>query len=616
MKNLLYSLPAKIAAIILSYIMVLVILISTAAVAVMGYMEFYIHSSYQMEKAILTEMAVSECHKMRGMFEAVDDVQSFRENVGNMAWESNIAYTIVNENGETVYTNYDEKECITTHTCDDGYKFTVHVYENMGCEDEFSFVRSLVRTGHKMRYAFIIFDILALILFVTLICYLCCAVGRKFAYSNIQLNFLDRIPLDLCIFVAGIVAFVFLYIIDDRVYFEGLELAILLFFCGTVLYFVLLALLLTVSTRIKTHTFWKNTLIYKVLSLFFKWSKAVLKFLFFHLKRLPFALKTLGVLAVVIFWQSIFIMFNLYQVEWLIVGYILSSVAISLVLLYVAITLQRIKKGGERMAAGDLESKIDTKYMVLDFKDFGEKLNNISDGLQNAVDEKVKSERFKTELITNVSHDIKTPLTSIINYVDLLKKEDIKNDTAKEYVEVIDRHSERLKKLVEDLVEASKASTGNVAVDLQNCDVSVLLSQAIGEFDERMKKAHITPILKILSDDVIIKADARHLWRVFDNLLSNICKYSLPDTRAYIEAFVEDKKVFITFKNISKFELMVDSSELTERFVRGDTSRNTEGSGLGLSIAKSLVELQKGDFEVKVDGDLFKVVMQFDVKKK
>ncbi len=616
MKRLLCSLPAKIAAIMLSYVMVLVILLSTAAVAFMGYMEFYIHSSYQMEKAILTDMAISECHKMRGMFNAVDDVQSFRENVGNMAWESNIAYTVRNAEGEILYTNYDEKECITTYTCDDGDKFTVHVYENMACEDEFSFVRSLVRTGHKMRYAFIIFDLLAVIAFITLICFLCCAAGRKIAYSSIQRNFLDRIPLDICLAVAAIIVGIFLIIFDTVHYFEGLEIAIFLFVGCTVLYFVALALLLTSATRIKTHTFWKNNVIYKAVAFFFKWFKAGAKFLFFHLMRLPFAFKTLAVLVTVIFWQSIFIMFNLYQAEWLIIGFVLSSAAISLLLLYVAITLQRIKKGGEKIASGDLDSKIDTTFMVLDFKDFATKLNNIGDGLQTAVDEKVRSERFKTELITNVSHDIKTPLTSIINYVDLLKKEKIENETANEYIEVIDRHSERLKKLVEDLVEASKASTGNIAVELQKCDIAVLLSQTLGEFDERLKTARISPVLKILGDDVIIKADARHLWRVFDNLLSNICKYSLADTRAYIEAYTQNDKCFITFKNISRCELNIDSTELTERFVRGDASRNTEGSGLGLSIAKSLTELQNGRMDITVDGDLFKVVLEFDVLKK
>lgn len=614
MKNLLCSLPAKIAAIMLSYVMVLVIVLSSAAALGMGYLDFYTRSSYLVEKDILTEMAVSECNKLIGQFQSAADIQAFREEVGNMAWEVNYAYTVIDKTGEILYTNYDDTSILTSSTIiDDGYKFTVHVYDEMPCNDQFATVRSLIKTGYSLRYAVFVFALIGFVALVSLICFLCCAAGRKFAYSSIQLNFLDRIPFDICLCFAAAIAGVFLIIYDTVRYFEGLEIVVFLSISCTVLYFVALALLLTFATRIKTHTFWKNMLIYKVLSFLFKWFKITAKFVFFHLMRLPLALRTLGVLAIIIFWQCVFILFNLYQKEYLIIGYVLSTGAVSLVVLYLAITLQRIKKGGEKIAAGDLESKIDTSFMVLDFKDFANKLNNIGNGLQNAVNEKIKSERFKTELITNVSHDIKTPLTSIINYVDLLKKEEIENQTAKEYIEVIDRHSERLKKLVEDLVEASKASTGNIAVDFANCNVGVLLTQAIGEFDERLKKSHISPVLKKTDRDVIIKADARLLWRVFDNLISNICKYSLPDTRAYIETYISGNKAFVEFKNISKCQLNLDSNELTERFVRGDSSRNTEGSGLGLSIAKSLTELQNGQMFITVDGDLFKVVLQFDV---
>ncbi len=615
MKRLLCSLPAKIAAIILSYIMVLVIVLSSAAVMVMGYLDFYTRSSYLIEKEILTEMAVRECYKLSGQFQSAADIQAFREAVGDMASESNIAYTVTDtEKVETLYTNYDTTLTLTSHSIEEnGYKFTVYVYDEMPCEDEFATVRSLIKTGHDLRYAFIFFAILGLLAFIVLICFLCCAVGRKFAYSSIQLNFLDRIPFDICLAVAAAIVGVFLIIFDTVRYFEGLEIFIFLFVSCTVLYFVALGLLLTTATRIKTHTFWKNNVIYIVFAFCFKWVKIIAKFVFFHLMRLPIIIKTLGLLAIVIFWGGVNLIFNLYKTEWLVMGSVFLTFWVSILVIYIAITLQRIKSGGEKIVAGDFEQKIDTRYMVLDFKDFGEKLNSIGDGLQTAVNEKVKSERFKTELITNVSHDIKTPLTSIINYVDLLKKEEIENQTAKEYIEVIDRHSERLKKLVEDLVEASKASTGNMTVDFADCNVGVLLSQALGEFDERFKKAHISPVLKKAERDVIIKADARLLWRVFDKLLSNICKYSLADTRAYLETYISGNKAFIEFKNISKCEINLDSNELTERFVRGDSSRNTEGSGLGLSIAKSLTELQNGQMNITVDGDLFKVVLQFDV---
>ena len=220
---------------------------------------------------------------------------------------------------------------------------------------------------------------------------------------------------------------------------------------------------------------------------------------------------------------------------------------------------------------------------------------------------------MRTELITNVSHDIKTPLTSIINYVDLIKKEQPENEKINEYVAVLDRQSSRLKKLIEDLVEASKASSGSLKVELSECDAGVLRSQTVGEFDERRKKAELTPVLTVPDMPVKIMADGRHLWRVLENLTSNVCKYSLPGTRVYMDLTVRNGKAVITFKNISKYPLNISGDELMERFVRGDTSRNTEGSGLGLSIARSLTELQGGDMKIDIDGDLFKATLKFDL---
>ena len=253
--------------------------------------------------------------------------------------------------------------------------------------------------------------------------------------------------------------------------------------------------------------------------------------------------------------------------------------------------------------------------MYGDFKDFADSLNNINEGLSVAINEKMKSERFKTELITHVSHDIKTPLTSIINYVDLIKKEEPENENIREYIDVLDRQSSRLKKLIEDLMEASKASTGNLAVKLSVCEAGVLLSQTVGEFDERLKAAGLTPVVNIPETPIKIMADGRHLWRVFDNLMNNICKYSQVGTRVYLDVSERDGKAQITFRNISKYELNITGEELTERFVRGDKSRNTEGSGLGLSIAKSLTELQNGSLKIEIDGDLFKVTLTFDTVK-
>jgi len=283
--------------------------------------------------------------------------------------------------------------------------------------------------------------------------------------------------------------------------------------------------------------------------------------------------------------------------------------------------------GGDKLAKGEYGHKVNTRFMFGKFKEHGENLNHINEGVQLAVDDRMKSERMKTELITNVSHDIKTPLTSIINYVDLLQKEDIEKEPEASYIEVIARQSARLKKLIVDLVDASKASTGNVKVELVNMDANMIAEQASGEYIDKLMQKNITLVTNLAKDRAGIEADGRHLWRVFDNLLNNAFKYTMPGTRLYVNTYITDEdgnvirdltksikepaKVCIEFKNISEAPLNISSDELMERFVRGDSSRNTEGSGLGLSITRSLCQLQHADFNIVIDGDLFKAVITF-----
>jgi signal transduction histidine kinase len=268
-------------------------------------------------------------------------------------------------------------------------------------------------------------------------------------------------------------------------------------------------------------------------------------------------------------------------------------------------------KASEKMADGDLSYKVDTSKMFFDFRKHGENLNKISEGMSKAVDERIKSEHFKTELITNVSHDIKTPLTSIINYVDLLGKEELNNEKATEYLEVLERQSSKLKKLIEDLVEASKASSGNLSVNNEKLEAGVFITQTVGEFEEKLSAAGLELIINKPEEPVYILADGRHLWRVMDNLMNNICKYAQPMSRVYVN-LEADTKVHITFRNISKYPLNLSGEELMERFVRGDKSRNTEGHGLGLSITQSLIKLMNGEMDITVDGDLFKVILTFN----
>jgi signal transduction histidine kinase len=269
-----------------------------------------------------------------------------------------------------------------------------------------------------------------------------------------------------------------------------------------------------------------------------------------------------------------------------------------------------ILKAAKRMAAGDLDAKIDTKQLYGSFRSCAEHLNTTSDAAMLAAREKMKSERMKTELITNVSHDIKTPLTSLINYVDLLQKPHTQEEQ-QQYLDVLARQSSRLKKLIEDLMEMSKASTGNVTTQITDVNATEAVHQALGEFADKLLAAQLTPVVRLPEEPVSMKADGRLAWRVMGNLLSNAVKYAMPGTRLYVDVARQTDQVLISFKNISAEPLNISAEELMERFVRGDASRNTEGSGLGLNIAAGLMEVQRGSMEVLVDGDLFKVTLFF-----
>ena len=269
--------------------------------------------------------------------------------------------------------------------------------------------------------------------------------------------------------------------------------------------------------------------------------------------------------------------------------------------------LNEIMKGVHRIKEGEINYKIKEKNDIY-FSSLANDINNISQGLENSIEQRIKSERMKSELITNVSHDLKTPLTSIINYVELIKKEEnIQPEYLKDYVQVLDKKSKRLKILIEDLFEASKASTGNIELELVRLDLKQLLQQSIGELEDKLEEANLSLRVNLTEEDTYVLADGRRLYRVFENLLCNISKYSLKNTRVYIDVTKEDGKIITTMKNISSYELNFDPDEIMERFKRADESRNTEGSGLGLAIARDLVSLQGGKMSIEIDGDLFKV---------
>lgn len=473
--------------------------------------------------------------------------------------------------------------------------------------------------------------VVSAIAMILLMVFLFCIAGRSPRDDETHLIILNRIPLDL--YLVGLTflsSLLFVFTHDLATWVQGdTEFAYLMyigiiFIPACALLFAMT--LMSFAARLRAKTLWRNNVItyaillaWRIVKWAWGWVLRILRALWRGVKRVcraiwgfvsdiptvPLALAFIGsILLLCLFsvWaQSVFLLFltALYAVCGILLG---------------AIFTRRLERGADRLAKGDLECQIDTSNMFGVYKSHAENLNHIRRGMTDAVEAQIRSERMKTELITNVSHDIKTPLTSIINYVDLMKKEPIESETVREYLDIMDRQSTRLKKLIEDLIEVSKASTGNVNVELVSTDVGVLLEQALGEYRERLAATDLTLCVSNNAPNAHILADGKLLWRVFDNLLGNICKYSQPGTRVYLHVTARDNMLELTFRNISSYSLNITSEELMERFVRGDRSRHTEGSGLGLSIAKNLVELQKGKLELVIDGDLFKAIVSFPLE--
>ena len=297
--------------------------------------------------------------------------------------------------------------------------------------------------------------------------------------------------------------------------------------------------------------------------------------------------------------------------ELVVIGWFVQTLVLAPLFIFSVLQLNKISKGARRMVEGKLDASIDTSHMFFDLKKIGNDINSASAGLENAVEERMKSERFKTELISNVSHDIKTPLTSIISYVELLKNQPSGEPANPEYLDTLERQSVKLKKLLEDLIEASKASTGNLKAEMEPCNVNMVVHQVIGEYEEKLAASSLDLRISVPEEPINIMADSKHLQRVLDNLLTNVSKYAQPGTRVYVNLSGGTDNAVVEIKNTSREPLNMTSDELMERFARGDSSRGSEGNGLGLSIAQSLMEIMNGQFRIVVDGDLFKAIMLF-----
>lgn len=479
------------------------------------------------------------------------------------------------------------------------YEVTLNFQSPVEIEDTYYDMYHMFNLLYSARYWIIVLGIIMAIVFIASFIFLMCAAGHRAGTDEIVPNFQDKIHLDVyAALMAVAITFSVLFVIVSIESFYGFRaFAILLTGLSLVIFVSLvLACVMTLATRIKMGRFWKNTLIYMII-------KAIGKGLGGFFDNLQFVFKWMFAFCVLA-------LINILGIFILPVTLIIDVVAF--IWLYREIVaLNVLKEAGEKIAAGNLEEKVDVDSLKGDLRRHGEALNSISVGMGRAVEQKMKSERFKTELITNVSHDIKTPLTSIINYIDLIRKEEPEGKID-EYSQVLEKQANRLKKLLEDLIEASKASTGNIPVEFNKTDVCEIINQAVGEYSEKLEHSGVEVVVNLPEEPTFVMADGRKLWRIFDNVLSNICKYAQKDTRAYIDVLNKGERVNITFKNISRERLNIASDELMERFVRGDSSRNTEGSGLGLNIAKSFAELQRGTFEIVVDGDLFKVEISFE----
>ena len=437
------------------------------------------------------------------------------------------------------------------------------------------------------------------------------AAGRRVGREETVAGWQEKIPFDLyaAVVLGGSAMLVAAAASGTEDTFQGFEpimIAAVLACCAAA-YALFLAFWMTLCARVKLGRWWENTVCCWLLRL----CRRILRWCWRVLCRAWGALAGF-VRGIPLVWRT--------AVGCCVIGVLLfaleSNHADGLLLALLAVLsvaacllsmqLRRLQKGGEALAAGDLTTQVDTSHMYFDLKRHGENLNAISRGMSIAVEQKLKSERLKTELITNVSHDIKTPLTSIVNYVDLLQREHTP-EQEREYLAVLDRQAHKLKKLTVDLVEMSKASTGNIPCHIARRSVRELIDQTVGEYAEKLSAARLEPVVTLPDEELYCLCDGALMWRVLDNLLSNACKYACAGTRLYVAARREGETVAFSFKNISRDALNIDPDELMERFVRGDSSRTTEGSGLGLNIAKSLVELQKGTFSIAIDGDLFKV---------
>lgn len=590
--------------------------------------DFYTRGEAQLKRDYLSEYARSEGSVILYNFLRSNEMPDPLDTEN-----TNLQFEIYDSNGEQLAGNYDGHSTklqfedqysqysqyigrygggTSSVAGDEVYTVKVYVNDSFPVKDTYSVLNNFLGILYSLRYAVYAVAFLAALVCIAGFNFLMCCAGHHPDREETAAVGLEKMPFDLLTVILFLAVFMAASIIfDNPIYGMGDVITRCL---GVLAGFVIMVrYCMIAAVQIKTGIFWRNMVVFRFLKQAGRIARTVGRALFIFLRGLPLVWNTAAFLAGITALEVIWFCVTEGDTEAVVVLWCIGKAIFIPAALYFAMVLHKLQLGGEALAEGDLDYKVNTKWMFWDFKDHGENLNSMADGLNLAVEERMRSERLKTELITNVSHDIKTPLTSIINYAELIGDEPTDNEKIVEYVQVLQRQSARLKKLIEDLMEASKASTGNMEVHLVPCEVGVLLTQTVGEYEQRLQENGLQLVTRQPEEPVRIMADGKLLWRVFDNLLNNICKYAQSGTRVYLSLEKKDGKALIAFKNTSRYPLDVSAGELMERFVRGDSSRHTEGNGLGISIAQSLTQLQNGELMLTVDGDFFKVELVFDM---
>ena len=587
MNRLKRSFGAKLTAVILLCVMVIIFCVSFAGMLYLWEYDGFDSSFDAVKDRKLSDFCRDHCWNAHSAY-FYDDSKYENPRFG---------YIITDKSGETLADCYDGGEYISRYVMDMD-EYTVDGYL-LSLTEQQQEMLDFLETVYGFRYWSIAVCAITFLTGVLLFIFILVSAGWHPGEDEPRPSWLDRTPFELVTFVIAFIAAAMLAGVDDMsLSSELFEITVV---CAMLIADGLLFVLwcATLAARLKTGTFIKSFFCLR----FLKWLAGG----FWRLGMLGRTGLVIFVVAAGELIIALAVPNDGFQAVWFVEKLILIPA-----LVHMLLSFRRVFGGTKEIASGNENFVIDTSNLHGGLKEHAEDLNNIRAGLSRALDERMRSERFQTELITNVSHDIKTPLTSVVTYVDLMSKEETDNEKLKEYIAVLQRQSGKLRKLIEDLIEASKATSGAVKVELARCSLDVLMDQVIGEYSDKLEQAGLECVLKKPEGSVYIMADGRHLWRVLDNLLSNACKYSQPGTRVYIDLAYGADKASIIIRNTSALALNMTEEELMSRFVRGDSSRHTEGSGLGLSIAESLTKVQGGTMRISIDGDLFKVMLTFD----